>query len=148
LSSRHVKQIDSSDDRIIIDAEFQNLSPESLFDYFTVPGLLERWWPSLAEVDPRIAGTYHFSWPKQGWHLRGSYTDFERGKRLGFSWKWDHEPSDNTNVSLIIETLPRRGSHLVLNHGSYSVDEEGRKRRQGHIDGWMHFLERLQSSAH
>ena len=72
MSSRHVKQIDSSDDRIIIDAEFQNLSPESLFDYFTVPGLLERWWPSLAEVDPRIAGTYHFSWPKQGWHLRGA----------------------------------------------------------------------------
>ena len=96
---------------------------------------------------PSYSGNISFLVAQTGLASARGYTDFERGKRLGFSWKWDHEPSDNTNVSLIIETLPRRGSHLVLNHGSYSVDEEGRKRRQGHIDGRMHFLERLQSSA-
>ncbi|HVH15412.1 MAG TPA: SRPBCC domain-containing protein [Candidatus Angelobacter sp.] len=77
--------------------------------------------------------------------LRGIYTEFESGERLGFSWKWDHEPSDTTSVTIIWERAQKQGSRLVLNHGSYPLDEDGRKRRQGHVEGWMYFLERLES---
>lgn len=34
----------------MIIAEFQKLQPDALFDYFTVPDLLQKWCPPLAEV--------------------------------------------------------------------------------------------------
>jgi uncharacterized protein YndB with AHSA1/START domain len=80
-------------DRITILADFPNLSPALLFDYWTSADLLEKWWPPAAELQPALGGTYHFSWPKQDWHLRGKFTMFDRGKTLGFTWKWDHESS-------------------------------------------------------
>ncbi len=100
----------------------------------------------MAEVDPRSHGTYHFHWPKQDWHLRGKYAEFERGKKLGFTWKWDHESSDNTTVNIMFEPEAKGGTRLTLSHGQYSLSEEGKKNRQGHVDGWMFFLEKLRSS--
>ena len=97
----------------------------------------------MAEVDPRPHGTYHFFWPKQDWHLRGKYTEFDKGRRLGFTWRWDHEPSDDTLVHIMFEQVPNDGTRLTLNHSTYSLSEEGGKSRQGHVEGWMFFLEKL-----
>src|SRR2546427_6808671 len=59
--------------------------PALLFDYWTNPDLLKKWWPPAAELQPKVGGTYHFSWPQQDWHLRGKFTMFDRSeeRRVG-----------------------------------------------------------------
>lgn len=137
-------QQQSPKDRVIIVAEYPKQDPEALFDFWIVPDLLKKWWPPSAEVEPRRGGTYHFSWPKQNWHLRGKFTRFDRGKSLGFTWKWDHEPSDVTTVEISFEPLSKSGTKLTLGHSPYPDTPEGRKTKEGHIEGWMFFLGELQ----
>jgi len=95
-------------DRLEVTAEFLNIRPTELFDFWIRPDLLKRWWPPEVEIESHLGGHYHFSWPKQGWHLRGMFTEFEEGKRLGFTWRWDHEPNDETRVEIFFEP-PRAG---------------------------------------
>ncbi len=131
-------------DRITILAEFPGLSRESLFNFWIEPDLLKKWWPPVAELEPRLSGTYHFSWPNQNWHLRGRYTMFKRGEKLGFTWKWDHESVNETRVTLSFASLPQNGTRLTLQHEGYSKTKEDRKIRDEHIEGWMFFLGKLQ----
>ena len=136
--------VETASDRITIVADFPNLSPIQLFDYWTSTELLTKWWPPMAELEPKNGGNYHFSWPKQNWHLRGKYTIFDRGKRLGFTWKWDHEPIDVTRVTLLFQSIPNGGTRLTLRHEGYSKNSEAKKIRDDHIEGWTFFLRKLQ----
>jgi len=131
-------------DRITILAEFPGMSRESLFNFWIEPDLLKKWWPPVAELEPRLSGTYHFSWPNQNWHLRGRYTMFKRGEKLGFTWKWDHESVNETRVTLSFASLPQNGTRLTLQHEGYAKTKEDRKIRDEHIEGWMFFLGKLQ----
>ncbi len=119
------------------------MSRESLFDFWTNPDQLKKWWPPVAELEPRLSGTYHFSWPSQNWHLRGKYTVFKRGEKLAFTWKWDHESVNETRVTLSFASLPI-GTRLTLQHEGYAKTKEDRKIGEEHIEGWMFFLGKLQ----
>ncbi len=131
-------------DRIEIVADFPNTGSNTLFDYWVKADLLETWWPPVAKIEARLNGRYHYSWPSQNWHLRGTLTEFERGHRLEFSWKWDHERIDQTHVKVQFDPTSRGGTRLTLHHGNYGKDEEGRKIRGEHVEGWMYFLGKLQ----
>ena len=131
-------------DRITIVADFPKLNPGSAFSYWTDPAKLKKWWPPVADLDPRKGGRYHFSWPKQDWHLRGVFTEFQSGHKLVFTWKWDHESVDMTQVSLVFEPLTVGGTRLRLVHSGYTNDEAGRKIRNEHVEGWKFFLSKLQ----
>jgi len=139
-----LSQTETARDKIVIVAEFPRQKPETVFDYWTTPELLKKWWPPVAELEPRLGGTYHFSWPNQDWHLRGKFTNFARGRSLEFSWRWDHDPSDTTNLTVSLERIPNGGTRLRLHHSKYPDTEEGKKAREGHIEGWMFFLKKLQ----
>jgi uncharacterized protein YndB with AHSA1/START domain len=136
--------VETATDRITILADFPHLSPALLFDYWTSTDLLRKWWPPAAELQPRLNGTYHYSWPKQDWHLRGKFTLFDRGKALGFTWKWDHESIDVTRVTLIFHPIPDGGTRLTLHQEGYSKNSETKKTRDEHIEGWTFFLRKLQ----
>lgn len=142
-----LKQIITRPDRITIVADFPSLKPPQLFDYWTDPDLLRKWWPPMAELQAQNGGKYHFSWPKQDWHLRGRYTLFEKGKKLGFTWKWDHEQVDETRVTVMLEPLQKNGTKLTLQHEGYSKSAEGKKVRDEHVEGWTFFLGKLQETA-
>jgi uncharacterized protein YndB with AHSA1/START domain len=139
--------VTTSPDRITIVANFPNLKPSQLFGYWTNPELLRKWWPPVAELAAQNDGVYHFSWPKQDWHLRGRYTIFDKGKKLGFTWKWDHERIDETRVTVIFEELEKTGTKLTLHHEGYSKDAGGKKIRDEHVEGWTFFLGRLQETT-
>ena len=139
--------VETAGNRITILADFPHLSPAQLFDYWTSPNLLKKWWPPAAELQPKVDGTCHFSWPKQDWHLRGKFTEFDRGKRLGFTWKWDHEAIDVTRVTLLFEALANGGTKLTLHHEGYSKNPEAKKTRDEHIEGWTFFLGKLQEQG-
>src|SRR5213594_950553 len=75
MSRPNLELVETARDRITIVADFPQLSPALLFDYWTSIDLLKKWWPPAAELQPELGGTYHFSWPKQDWHLRGKKND-------------------------------------------------------------------------
>ncbi len=140
-------QVETASDRIAILAEFPHTSPEKLFEFWTKPELLKKWWPPVVELQAGSGGAYHFSWPSQNWHLRGRFTDFEKGKSLALSWKWDHESFEPTVVRLKFEPTGNGGTKLTLHHGDYASSAEGKKTRDEHVEGWMHFLHRLQTQT-
>ncbi len=146
-----VTQLTSGPEILIVEADFPTADLRTLFAYWTEPMLLERWWPQHAEVEPRVGGAYHLSWPQQDWHLRGRYTTFEPSERLDFTWKWDHDPFDEPErtVAIIFEHVSgatSNGTRLLLSHGPYlDTPEEQTLRLDHHLAGWLYFLPRLQA---
>ena len=139
-----VREIESTPDGLILEADLP-ASPPNVFEYFITPSLLSTWWPPLAEVDARAGGEYVMTWPSQGWHLRGEYTDFAPGERLAFSWRWDHEPQLPTRlVSLQFEGAAG-ATTLRLIHGVYGQDTVEQADRDSHREGWLYFLARLEA---
>jgi uncharacterized protein YndB with AHSA1/START domain len=138
-----IKQMPAPPSQLKIIAETADFIPGELFSYWTEPVLLTLWWPQEAEVDPRPGGSYHFSWPVMGWHLRGAYLAFRPGAELSFTWKWDHEPGEpQRTVTVRFEPLPGRGTRMTVTHGEYDYPRETQA-RQEHLDGWLLFLENL-----
>jgi uncharacterized protein YndB with AHSA1/START domain len=136
-----VQILPSESDRLIVQAQFAHLTPEEVFDAFTTPALLARWWSPEAEVEAGVGGAYHLLWAQQNWHLRGSYVEFTPGKRLAFTWHWDHEPDVPARMVEIDLSPDGRGTALTLIHGYYAAGDADE--RQGHADGWAYFLEQL-----
>jgi len=147
------QQLPSSATTLIVEAHFPHASAQEVFDYWTQPALLQTWWPQEAEIEPQDGGKYHLSWPAMNWHLRGRYTCFEPGKRLAFTWRWDHDEEGTRDriVSLLFEAEHGNGTRLQLTHGPYvETPEDQNVRLVHHLAGWLHFLPRLQNciSAH
>lgn len=145
LSRPILTQVESSADSLVVVAEFPGHHPDQLFAYWTVPALLCRWWPQWAATEPRPGGAYHLAWPAMNWHLRGHYTVFRPGRGLFFTWQWDHELSDTSlrRVQVIFRPLSS-GTRLTLIHDPYYPGEAEEETRMHHLDGWHHFLRRLQ----
>lgn len=127
---------------IRVEGDFSGFTPQELFDYFVQPELLVKWWPREARLEPRVGGAYDFRWPEQKWQLTGKYTVFEPGQRLGFTWKWTHEP-DTKEVLAEFSPSPEGGAHLVITHSSWTQEQEAQEDRQGVVEGWIHFGMRL-----
>ena len=125
---------------------YASCPPERLFAYWTQPDLLTQWWPQVAEVDARTGGSYHLAWPAMGWHLRGRYTEVREGELLAFTWKWDgdEEGGHERTVRVVCEPLGD-GTQLTVTHGTYGDSPEEAQIRAGHVEGWTHFLGKLQA---
>lgn len=140
-------QLPGDDSEVRFEAAFPDTSPDRLFGYFTKPELLVQWWPQTAEVVPQAGGRYELAWPAMGWRLYGEYTEFEPGRRLGFTWQWDHQPELPVRQVDVEFTPAGDGTRLRLMHGVYGEGEAEAADRQSHIDGWLFFLSRLQEVA-
>jgi uncharacterized protein YndB with AHSA1/START domain len=123
------------------------LAPEQVFRAWVEPHLLTQWWPTEAEVDPRVGGTYRFSWPRQGWHLRGVYREIRPSKRLVFTWRWDHDPDLLKLVEVDLLRGADGGTLLTVTHGPYDGSERDTELRASHKEGWQYFLGRLATLA-
>src|SRR4051812_14951491 len=116
-----VIQVPTSNDHLIVVAEYSHIVPELLYSYWTEPELLTKWWPDEAETDLREGGDFHLSWPKMDWHLRGNYDRLEPGKHILFTWQWDHEPDVVTRyVSVLFQGLDAWSTLLTVVHGNYA----------------------------
>jgi uncharacterized protein YndB with AHSA1/START domain len=143
-------QLPSGPEILLVEADFPSASPLTLFNYWTEPSLLQQWWPQEAELQPQMNGSYHLSWFRMNWHLRGHYTHFEPGKFLAFTWRWDHDPSEEATREVTITFSPAAtgGTHILLSHGPYANTPEDQELRiEHHLAGWEHFLGRLQEAV-
>ena len=80
-----------------------NAPRERVFDAWTDPELLRRWWAAgpdwdtpEAEVDLRPGGRYRLSMrnPQSGdvHTVGGEYTEISRPARLAYTWQWEDMP--------------------------------------------------------
>jgi uncharacterized protein YndB with AHSA1/START domain len=141
-----VFQVSTTSETLVVEANYPGGTPAQLFDYWTQPELLTRWWPQEAEIDAQLGGAYHLAWPGMGWHLRGAYTAFEPGQRLGFTWRWDHDAAaePTRQVEVAFEPLGD-GTRLRVTHGPYADTPHDQEiRNEHHLVGWTHFLGQLQ----
>jgi uncharacterized protein YndB with AHSA1/START domain len=138
-------------DTLVVAGDFAAFSPAELWDHFTRPELLQRWWPQQAEIDLREQGAYVLSWPEGGgWVLRGQITALERPSRFGFSWAWEHDPPGTPPLTVTVELAPRPngpGTRLRLTHGPYPAGESGARAREEHLGGWRVCLTRLRDQG-
>lgn len=141
-----VVELPSTPDTLLVAVEVGRFTPEALFAYWIRPELLRQWWPQEAEIDARVGGAYHLAWPAMEWHLRGRYIAVEPGKRLAFTWHWDHDPAEmpERRVEVGFEPLGAGGTKLTIRHGSYTDSPRDDEERAGHLEGWTYFLGRLQ----
>ncbi len=139
-----MKQIPSVSDTLVVYGDFHGFSPEELFDHWVLPDLLTLWWPQIADNEPHEGGSYRFSWPDQNWYLQGSYTVFQRGEHLRFSWKWNHEPEVDEPIWVDVCFMAiDHGTRMSIFHGPYSDSEKDQVSHQGILEGWIHFGSRL-----
>jgi uncharacterized protein YndB with AHSA1/START domain len=142
-----VAEVPGGPEKLVVRGEFPRTDPATMFARWTKPAEIVRWWPPEAEIEPKVGGTYHLSWPAQNWFLKGRVTVYEEGKRLGFTWRWHHEPDTAPKREVLVEIAAREGggSVLTVTHGPYTASEEDQAERKGHLAGWRQFCTKLKA---
>src|SRR3954464_7200682 len=102
-------------------------SRERVFDAWTDPELLRRWWAAgetwdtpLAEVDLRPGGRYRLSMhdPDSGnvHTVGGEYTEVTRPDRLVYTWAWEGESDSGESLVTVEFVAAGGGTEVVLTH--------------------------------
>jgi uncharacterized protein YndB with AHSA1/START domain len=119
-------------------------SPEKVFDWWTKPELLTKWWPPEAEIELKEGGKYTLTWKSMKWILEGKVKSFERGKSFVFTWRWNFDaPEVATQEVHLAFQASGTDTVLVVRHGPYLDTAEDVEGRKGHIQGWNQFGRRL-----
>jgi uncharacterized protein YndB with AHSA1/START domain len=133
-----------------------NASPERVFDAWTDPKKVARWFGAPArtmmgvedeivrlEIDARLGGKFDFTVRRQGEvvaHL-GEYLEFDRPRRLAFTWSVPRYSSEVTVVKL--DFAPAAGGcELTLTHEKVAPEYAERTQK-----GWSTILEAVASVA-
>ena len=122
-------------------------SPEAVFDAWTNPEVLRRWWAAApgwetpaAEVDLRAGGRYRLTMrdPEAGAEhtVGGEYVEVRRPDRLTYTWAWEPEPGgpdmgppSRVTVDFVADG---DGTRVVLTHRGLATVES----RARHEHGW------------
>lgn len=118
---------------------------EAVFDAWTNPEVLRRWWvvdrawrTPIAEVDLRVGGGYRLAMedPDAGTvhTVQGVYREVSRPERLVYSWCWEEGADGESHVSTVtVEFLGEGGrTTVVLEHSDLASAES----RDRHRVGW------------
>lgn len=127
-------------------------SPEDVFDAWTNPKVLERWWTVQSsqgsprcEVDLRVGGRYVLRMRDDSGELHvvgGEYREVDRPHRLVYTWRWEGDGGPHPgHISVVtVEFRPDGDMTTVVLEHSALASEESRAR---HGAGWQAVLERL-----
>ena len=113
---------------------------ERVFELFTTPEELVRWWPDAAAFDAREGGEIRLDFEGRG-SVSGTVTRFDPPSGLGFTWIRDVAPEIVTQVEVDFAGTDG-GTRVELRHtGWENVPEDmvGEWRAM-HEAGWRHFL--------
>lgn len=128
-------------------------SAEDVFDAWTSPEVLRRWWrpnpawtTAVAEVDLRVGGRYRISMedPESGIMRTagGEYSEVSRPRRLVYSWQWELQDGQFGPASTVAVDFREEGERtsVVLEHSGFDSSES----RDSHNQGWVGILDRFQ----
>jgi uncharacterized protein YndB with AHSA1/START domain len=111
-----------------------------VFRALTQPALLDSWWTTSSQSDPRPGGAFEYTWEFEDAsrnHVQsGEYREVEDGRLLSYPW----DAGGETTVTFRLEDAGD-GTRLTLEHTGFP--DEGAR---GHYEqGWTGFLENLRS---
>lgn len=125
--------------------------PSSVWDAFTDPDRLARWWgpqgfsiPSL-RFEPRVGEGYRIEMqPPEGdaFHVAGEFRAVDPPERLAFTFRWEPpDPDDVENVAELAFREAGESTELVLVQTPFRTEA----RRALHHDGWSESLDKLEA---
>ena len=145
--------------RLVIERTI-NASPERVFDAFTDPDQLRKWWwPNgftcpAAEVDLRVGGTYRIGmeWPDSfaadaqfSHHMGGEFYEIERPHRLVMSGRAVNSEQGELFATLIELTFEARdGGTAVTMQQSYFEPMPPADAMAGAEQGWSEQFDKLE----
>ena len=117
-------------------------SPKQVFYAFTHASALNQWLSNFSTVLPNPGGRIYLWW-NSGYFSSGEFTEFEKDKRLSFTWHGRQEP-DDTLVS--VHFADEDGLTFVeLEHSGFGTGEAWGKIIKECQEGWEKGLENLSS---
>ena len=125
-------------ERIVQEVQIE-VSPETIFEFFTDPQKMLRWQGMEANIDPKPGGTYHVKM-KATHTAIGEYVAVEPPRRVVFTWGWESDENIPPGSSTVEITLEKKGGSTLVRLTHSDLPEPA---RQPHADGWAHYLERL-----
>jgi len=126
---------------------------EEVFDAWTSPEVLRRWWASgpawvtpLAEVDLRVGGAYRLTMedPREGSRhtVRGEYREVRRPVRLVYTWAWEQDDGSTGPTSTVAVEFREEGERTTVLIEHEGLDSQQSRDRHG--IGWTGCLESLE----
>jgi uncharacterized protein YndB with AHSA1/START domain len=112
-------------------------TPERLFALLTEPESLARWWPDVAELEPRVGGRVRMEFMGGQSVVTGRVTRYEPPRGLGFTWVRAESPDVTTEVGFTVTPLGDGRSRVEVVHAGW---ENAPELRPLHDAGWAHFL--------
>jgi uncharacterized protein YndB with AHSA1/START domain len=117
-----------------------NASPETIFEFLTVPEKHVQWIGTHAELDPRPGGVYRVR--VDGEHpSAGEFIEVEPNEKVVFTFGWDEPdhpiPAGSTQVEI---RLVPEGEKTRLRFVQSGLPADA---VTDHIRGWDYLLERL-----
>src|SRR5215470_880213 len=145
-----------SDDRVLTVSRVIAATPEKLFDAFTKPDIILKWWgPEGAtvgdhELDIRVGGRWRTALENSmggTFVCSGVYKAIERPRHIAFTWAWLQENGERGNETLVDVSFEKveRGTRLTVVQKTF----ENGAQRDLHGQGWnstFNKLERLFAS--
>lgn len=132
-----------ADDRVLVLERTFATTPETLWDAWTTPDLLAKWWGpegmTIPEhsLDLRVGGKWRTTMRNSegtDHRVSGVYRVLDRPHRLVFTWGWhgpDGSRGEETVVTVTLEAV-EGGTKLRLDQRSFSTAES----RDNHGAGW------------
>ena len=127
--------------------------PGEVFDAWTNPEVLRRWWAAgedwegvSADVDLRVGGKIRLGMRNPDgveYFGGGEYREIERPARLVYTWTWEGSPDSPSADSLVTVELEPDGdgaTRLVLTHEGLRTEES----RDQHAEGWSLCFDNLE----
>ncbi len=124
-------------------------APEKVFEAWTQPQQMTRWWgvtsnpkPPIAETDLRVGGRFRVQfWGADDQHhsVSGVYREVVPNRRLVFSWAWQSTPERQSQVTIDLSPVDQ-GTMLTLTHEQFA----DQKACDDHRVGWTHGLDNLE----
>jgi len=127
-----------------------NAPPEKVYEAWTQPEKMIRWWgvtghhrTPIAETDLRVGGRFRVQfWTPDDEHhsVSGVYREIVPSSRLVFSWAWQSTPERESQVTVDLKP-DNDGTILTLTHEQFFSE----KARDDHRGGWIMALDRLEA---
>ena len=123
-------------EEIFIEAE-----PSLVYEFFTVPELIERWHGISAEADPRPGGIFRLNVTGDEYQV-GEFVALEPPHRIVFTWGHpegvDNFPPGSSLVTVTLKAVDS-GTRVHV----HQVGFPDHAQRDLHSRGWCHYLTRL-----
>jgi glutathione S-transferase len=140
-----------SDDRVLTVSRVIATTPEKLFDAFTKPDILLKWWgPEGAsvgdhELDIRVGGRWRTALENSmggTFVCSGVYKAIERPRHIAFTWAWQQENGERGHETLVDVSFEKvdRGTRLTVVQKTF----ENGAQRDLHGQGWNSTFNKLE----